>query len=79
MTEFSGGIEVPVEVLAAFLDAGIYYIGGPDWDTTLPVLCQQFGPELCAVATAAGTLEANSVLLQIHFTQNSDPDVLQFQ
>ena len=69
---FTGGVEIPVELLISFIQNGIYHIGGPNFiESTLPRLCAIYGEPICSVATASGERQANSVVLQMHFTQNS--------
>ena len=73
--EFSAGVEIGVDTLLGLIQAGIFYIGGADWNTKLPAICATQSAEICQALTAAGQGEAISVMMQIHFVQNSDPEV----
>jgi len=70
--EFTAGVPVGVELLLGLIQAGIYYIGGADWNSRLPAICATQSPEICQALTYAGQGEANSVMMQMHFVQNSE-------
>jgi len=42
-------------------------------------LCPNLPSDICQALTYAGQEEANGVMLNIHFLQNSDPEVNKFQ
>ena len=77
--EFSSGVEVGVDTLFGLIQAGIFYIGGDDWNSKLPAICATQSAEICQALTVAGQGEAISVMMQIHFLENSDPEVNRFQ
>lgn len=68
-----------VFTLISFLDAGIFHLGGPGWEETVQGLCEQEIEPLCQIATESGSSQARSIIMLIHFAQNSDPEVGRFQ
>lgn len=77
--EFTHGIEVDVSFLQMFLALGVYHVGGPDWEETEARICGIYSgiyPDtaeaFCNAIDIAGSGQAISVMMQVHYTQNSE-------
>ena len=61
------GERIYTEGLFHFSDYGIYAFGGPNWDSDIKTICDNFDQEICDYATSYGGGEAISLQTNVHW------------